>query len=136
MLINNEISKFFDKRLTNLKCQDRTKDYIVGLLCDFSKNNYHNANQSLTLIYWRSNSFLEFQNLADWIFFCEVNFDQHLKDASKEYYYSLAQISYYRCYQLINRQLKIYEQLADELPRLIQDTKFLMDRYLESNATI
>lgn len=117
----NNVNNFFNQELKALKCQEKTKAYIISILSKYRFSNDDYSNASLTLIYHEakiSRNFSGFQNLADWIFFCESVFPEHLNDASKEYYHSLAQTSYYTCYRLINKQLDIYENLADEFTLL------------------
>jgi hypothetical protein len=41
---------------------------------------------------------------------------QHLKFASKDYYDTIARLSYYSCYKIINKQWRLFEELADNFP--------------------
>lgn len=130
MLITfNNVNNFFTEQLKVLNCQEKTKAYIVSILSKYKNSYYDYSNHSLTLIYNEarlSGNFAVFQNLADWIFFCESVFPNYLCDASKEYYHSIAQTSYYSCYKLINRKIDIYENLADEFTVLTQRTNKLI----------
>ena len=126
-----KLEEFFQKKLNDLKCRTIVKAYLISTLSKYKypENNYSNV--SLTLLFNKGQSnrdFITLQNLADWIFFCEVIFPQHLNDCSKQYYYSLAQMSYYNCYKLLNRQLDLYLQLADELESLILQTQQIMQK--------
>lgn len=124
MLITSQnVNNFFTEQIEILRCQEKTKAYIVSVLSKYKHSQYDYSNSSLTLIFNEarlSGSFTIFQNLADWIFFCESVFPGYLKDASKEYYHSLAQNSYYNCYRLINKKIDIYENMADEFTDLTQ----------------
>lgn len=125
----NNVNNFFTEQLELLNCQERTKAYIVSILSKYKHASFDYSNSSLTLLYNEArlrNDFYTFQNLADWIFFCEVIFPAYLQNASKDYYHSLAQVSYYNCYKLINKQIDIYENLADEFPTLTKKTKLLI----------
>lgn len=121
------INDFFTEQLNNLRCQDKTKAYIVSILSKYKNSYFDYSNMSLTLLYNEAKTrhdFYVFQNLADWIFFCEVVYPQYLKDASKEYYHSLAQVSYYNCYKLINKKMDIYEELSDNFIYLKNNTYY------------
>lgn len=125
----NNINIYFTEQLKLLNCQDKTKAYIISILSKYKYASFDYSNSSLTLLYNEArlqSNFYTFQNLADWIFFCEVIFPQHLQDSSKDYYHSLAQVSYYNCYKLINKQIDIYENLADEFTQLTIKTKSLI----------
>lgn len=127
MLITiNNLNKFFEQEFKILNCKETTKAYIISILSKYKCANFDYSDQSLTIIYGQAKlngNFSTFQNIADWIFFCEVIFPTYLQNASKEYYHSIAQLSYYNCYKLINRQIDVYEQLSDEFTTLIKLTK-------------
>ncbi len=125
----NNVNKYFAEQLELLNCQEKTKAYIVSILSKYKHASFDYSNSSLTLLYNEArlqSNFYTFQNLADWIFFCEVIFPKHLQDSSKNYYHSLAQVAYYNCYKLINKQIDIYENLADEFTPLTIKTKSLI----------
>lgn len=125
----NNVNRFFTEQLELLNCQEKTRAYIVSILSKYKNSSFDYSNSSLTILYSEArlrNDFYTFQNLADWIFFCEVIFPEYLQNASKDYYHSLAQVSYYNCYKLINKQVDIYENLADEFSSLTIKTKLLI----------
>jgi len=47
----------------------------------------------------------------------------HLHDASRDYYQTIARLSYYSCYKLINKQWKLFEELSDNFPKLERQVK-------------
>jgi hypothetical protein len=127
----NNVNNFFTQQLELLQCQEKTRAYIVSILSKYKNSFFDYSGSSLTLQFYEARTtgnFAVFQNLADWIFFCESVFPEHLQDASKEYYHSLAQVSYYTCYKMINRKIDIYENLADEFTILTKRTNKLIQR--------
>jgi hypothetical protein len=129
LITSNSVNDYFADRLTQLNCQETTKAYIVSILSKYKHAAFDYSGESLTLLYneaQTSRDFVIFQNLADYIFFCESVFPKHLQGASKEYYHSLAQVSYYTCYRLINRQLDVYENLSDEFSSLTAKTRHII----------
>ena len=59
------------------------------------------------------NDFSIYQNIGDWVFFSNTLAPSHLKNASKDYYDTVAKLSYYSCYKITNRQWKLFEELSD-----------------------
>lgn len=115
MIINN-LNNYFQELLEPIKCEKYTKAYITSIFTKYKNSNYDYSDKSLTLLYSEANNnrdIFMFQNIADWLFFTQVLYTEHLNNASEEYYNTLGQMSYYQCYRLTNRQLKIYEELAD-----------------------
>jgi len=111
------LGTFFFNELEDLQCDDDTRAYIVSVLQRFKNASLDYSKESLTLLYADAKfrqDFYTFQNIGDWLFFCNTLFPSHLNNASPDYYHSLGQSSYYSCYRLINRQWKLYEKMADE----------------------
>lgn len=117
----------FSSYLTNIRTEHpETRAYISGVLDQFLKQSTNDySKESITLIYARAKqeyNFNMFQSLGDWLFFTKVFYPEHLNRASQEYYNSIAQISYYRCYLIINRQWKLFEEMADRFNYLTEIT--------------
>ena len=113
---HKNISSFFDELLIDLDCQRDTKAYIVSIYGKYKTASFDLSKDSVTLLLAQGRSkqdFLTYQNLGDWIFFANTMAPGHLHNASKEYYDTVARLSYYSCYRLINREWKLFEELAD-----------------------
>lgn len=130
--IYGNLNTYFADELEELECDPNTKSYITNLLSSFRNSSLDYSNESLTLIYWeaqKTGDFVKYQKIGDWILFCSTMFPEHLNDASTEYYYSIGQLSYYACYRLINKQWKVYEELADDLVPLSEQTRNIIRRF-------
>lgn len=126
MLHSNNITKFFDELLNDVKCHRDTRAYITGIFSKYQKADCDLSQSSLTLLFCQArdtHNFSIYQNIGDYIFFVESIAPQYLQSASKDYYDSLARTSYYTCYRLINKQWKVYEEMADSFPTLKQQVK-------------
>lgn len=124
MEIYNNLNNYFINLFKDLPCNELTKSYIVSIFSSFKNTNNDFSNESITLVFYEAklkNNFVMYQNLADYIFFAK-SYTNSLNNASEEYYSTLAQMSYYNCYKLSNKQLKIYEELADEFSKLNKET--------------
>lgn len=123
---HKNISSFFDELLINLECQRDTKAYIVSIYGKYKTAQFDLSKDSVTLLFAQGRSkqdFLTYQNLGDWIFFANTIAPQHLTKASKDYYDTIARLSYYSCYRLINREWKLFEELADNFLILEEQVK-------------
>jgi hypothetical protein len=113
---HRNITKFFEELLTDVDCQNDTKAYIISIYGKYKSAEFDLSKDSVTLRFAQARSnqdFLTYQNLGDWIFFANTIAPNHLNNASKDYYDTVARLSYYSCYKLINRQWKLFEELSD-----------------------
>ncbi len=123
---HKNISSFFDELLADLKCQQDTKAYIVSIYGKFKTADFDLSQDSVTLLFSQARNkqdFLTYQNLGDWIFFANTIAPQHLHNASKDYYDTIARLSYYSCYKIVNHQWKLFEELADDFLSLEEQVK-------------
>lgn len=118
----DSLDSFFQKRIqTLLKYEETTRAYIVNTLSSL-KHDY--SKDSLTIIYAQAQQqsrFDLYQNIGDWILFIQSVCPAEEKNS--EYYNILAQNSYYRCYRILNKEWKVFEELADTFPNLVKDLR-------------
>jgi hypothetical protein len=120
------INIFFDEILTDLKCQNDTRAYIVSIYGKYRTTEFDLSKDNITYLFAQARTkqdFLTYQNIGDWISISNTIFPKHLKFASKDYYDTLARLSYYSCYKLINCQWKLFEELADDFLILEEQVK-------------
>ncbi len=123
---HRNVTNFFDELLEDLECQRDTKAYIVSIYGKYKTSEFDLSKDSVTIQLAQARNkqdFLTYQNLGDWIFFANTIAPNHLKFASKDYYDTVARISYYSCYRLINRQWKLFEELSDNFLILEEQVK-------------
>ena len=121
---NKEFENYFLERITNINTSlQETKGYIAGIFNGFLRiNNNDLSKDSITLKYIEAkklHSFVGFQNLGDWIFLIRTTFPESL-NASEEYYDSVAKCSYYKCYVILDRKWRCFEEMADRLEYFIE----------------
>lgn len=124
--VYRNITNFFDDLLIDLECQQATKAYIVSIYGKYKSSQFDLSKDSVTVLFAQARNnqdFLAYQNLGDWIFFANTMAPNHLRFASKDYYDTVARLSYYSCYKLINRQWKLFEELSDNFLVLEQQVK-------------
>lgn len=125
-VIHKNISIFFNELISDIKCHRDTKAYIVSIYTKYKTSEHDLSKHSVSLQFTQARQkqdFLTYQNLGDWILFSNTIHPQHLKFASKEYYDTIAQLSYYSCYKLINKKWPLFEELADQFPYIEEEIK-------------
>lgn len=116
----SSLDVFFSQKVKELDCKESTQSYITQI---FSRPKSELIDKSVTILYSEakfSYSFEQYQNLADWILFAKSLYPEHLNDASEDYYYAIAQNSYYKCYLIMQKKWIIFEELADKFPYLVK----------------
>jgi hypothetical protein len=114
---HGNITDFFEEMLNDLQCHRETRAYIISIYGKYKTAQFDLSKDSVTLQFAqarRKQDFLIYQNLGDWIFFANTLAPAHLRSGSKDYYDTIARLSYYSCYKIINRQWKLFEELADD----------------------
>lgn len=117
----NVLEDYFVEKVNNLRGRSDTKAYITSTLLKYKTSTFDLSKEILILEYAKAkekNDFNIYQNLADWILFVGSIYPAVLKDPSEEYYYSIAQNSYYKCYMIVKKQWLCYEELSDRLPEI------------------
>ena len=125
-ILHKNITKFFEELLMDIECQYDTKAYIISIYGKYKSAEFDLSKDSITLRFAQARNkhdFLTYQNLGDLIFFANTIAPNHLQFASKEYYDTIARISYYSCYKLINKQWKLFEELSDNFIVLEKQVK-------------
>ena len=138
VLGRGNVSDLFEEILSDLKCQENTKAYIVSIYGKFKSANFDLSKESITLLFSQAKSkqdFLTYQNIADYLFFIKSWAPQFLKSTSMDYYDTVARLSYYSCFNITRKQLFFYEQLADDFIFLTEQAKHkLANLHLENDT--
>jgi len=126
MINYNNVNNFFQEILEDIHCHPDTRAYIVSIYSKYQTAELDLSNDSVTLLFAQArdkHDFSTYQNLGDWIFFTNTIASGPPLHASKDYYDTIARLSYYSCYKLINKQWKLFEELADNYPSLERQVK-------------
>ena len=115
-IVRENVVDLFEELLTDLRCRQDTRAYIVGIFAKHKMSDADLSDKSITVLFSQARDtgdFITFQRLGDWLMFCNGIASEHLRFASKDYYDTVARMSYYACYRLLNRSWPAYEELAD-----------------------
>lgn len=119
----NNLEDFFIEKVKSLPIsREDTKAYVTSTFVKYKNTTSDLSKKSLTIEFSEAKSnwsFSKFQEIGDWILWAESMFPTALNDASKEYYHTLGQICFYKCYIITKRNWKVFEEIADTLPNII-----------------
>lgn len=117
-----EIAKnFFERVLRNSSASIEVQAYITKTFLDYIVSN-EITRDSFVIAYAdakQTSSFLKFQHLGDKVLW--INTFHPAGTSDKTLTDTIGQLSYFTCYRLIQRQWKLYEELADTLPKLTNE---------------
>jgi hypothetical protein len=125
----SSLNAFFDTALAELSCDPKTRSYIVSIFVKYGKTSFDLPNESITMTFFhakQNQDFATFQSLGDWMFFCRVEFPEHLVSASDDFYLTVGQMSYLSCYKLLKRQWLLYQEMSDRFIELENETRELL----------
>ena len=120
------INNYFAEQLDTLNCDPNTKAYITGIFSKYKYANDDYSKYSITILLSEAKfkqDFVIFQNLGDWLFFCQSLYPEALNSASPDYYNSVGALSYYSCYRLLDKKWRLFEELADQFSFLSNSTR-------------
>ena len=123
IIIYNNLLEYTESKFTDLNVSLPLQSYITSVLSGIG---FVHLDSSVTVAYAEAKfnyQFEGFQQVGDYILFIKSNYPDYLKNASREYYDAVAQSAYYRCYLILNKQWKLYEELADNFPKIIENIR-------------
>lgn len=121
--MNNSVNilNFFEDLLKDLDCSGDTKSYIISIFDKYKFVKDDLSKDSITLLFieaTQKQNFSIYQNIGDWVFFANIIAPQHLKNASKNYYDTIAKKSYMSCFYLLNKQWNLFKDMSENFNTL------------------
>lgn len=127
LFFKDKYNHYFEQLFNQINCEVFTKSYITGIFLQYLRSAQNDLSQeNITLTFAKAreeNNFLLYQKISDWIFFTRSVYPNFLTNASEDYYRTIARVSYYSCYRLLNKQLAVYENMADNFIPLEQQAR-------------
>ena len=113
------LDRWFADRLQGLRCREDTRAYITGVLSGF-RSEGDMSRESVVLAFAdarQRGDFVAFQRIGDWVLWVEAMHPAAIQD-NREVVESIGRLSYYTCHRIMRGQWNLYEELADDLPRI------------------
>ena len=120
-----KLDAWFADKLGTLNCREDTRAYVSGVLSKFHPNKDSLTNDSIVLAFNDAKlcgDFVAFQRIGDYVLWADSVFPEHTAK-NKELVVLLGRLSYYRCHHIMKKQWLVFEELADDLPRIILDIR-------------
>ena len=116
------VNQHFADRLTGLPHSPEVIAYVVGVL---GKRRWDDqdlmTDRSLVIVFQDAlikRDFTEFQRIGDWVLFADTVMPDHL-NGTRDFAENVGRLSYYECFRLMGNTWRVYEELADDLPKLV-----------------
>ena len=126
--------RWFETRLDPLPHSAEAKAYVAGVFAGFiHSTDGVLAKESLVLAYAAAReigSIPQHQRIGDWVLWAQTFAPDPRNVVVVE---SMGRLSYYACFKLLGGQWRLYEELADDLPRL---TRMARKRLVAEKAQI
>jgi hypothetical protein len=125
MDVVRRLDVWFADAVSNVKCSNETRAYIVGVLARPEV-----PTGSIVLEYARARNlgFPALQRLGDGVTWLAIVAPECL-GTHERVAVSVARVSYGTCHRLLRGRWKLYEELADDLPRLITDVRTVISTW-------
>jgi len=120
------VHSYFAECFQTLPASPVARAYLTGLFTQQAVNPIDYSKASLVLTYAQVRSVRDLETLqavGDWVLWVDTMLPAH-QATYREAAQSIGRASYYRCYRLV-REWRVYEELADTLPRIVNQLRVL-----------
>jgi hypothetical protein len=123
------LEDWFCRHLEGVEASPDARAYLVSLFSSMRSTRDDMSRESIVLAFAEARTtgeFQKFQRIGDWVVwgmsFAPESFE------TKEVVIDLGRLSYYACWRMTNKEWRVYEELADDLPRLTKDMRRRLGR--------
>lgn len=119
MELVTRLDNWFVERLQGLLCREDTRAYVTGVMADFKPTDVLN-DRSIVLEFAEARlkgDFVTYQRLGDWVLWVEAMQPELIQD-NRVVIETIGRMSYYACHRIMRGQWLVYEELADDLPKI------------------
>ena len=121
--------KWFADAISNVPHSNEAKAYVVGVYSRFIITSDGDLSKDAIVTRFSaartSGNFAEFQRIGDWILWVDTFCPESIRN--RELIESIGRLSYYTCHRIMLGRWKVYEELADNLPKLVIDARIALN---------
>jgi hypothetical protein len=120
------VDEWFVERLRHLECSAEASAYVAGVLRSMvrPKAGIELSDRSIVLAFRDAGvDFGQLQSIGDWVLWAETFAPGSI--SAREAVDAVAQEAYFRCFRLSRGQWAVYEELANDLPKIVVRTRLL-----------
>ena len=124
------LDDWFAEQLTELKCSPTAKAYIAGVFSSRSTDFVMTRRESVVLAFYsarENGDFSTFQKIGDWVLWVDSMNPAFIKN-HHEVTETIARLSYFSCHRILKGKWPIYEELADDFPRIVKDIRCMISQ--------
>lgn len=123
MLDRDDLVRWFERKLGGLRLRKDTQAYVTGVFSNYRTEDLIHLSVVLAYEHAReTNQFDDYRRVGDWVLWCGT-FVPVQMDAHRQVFESLGRLSYGACYRILHSQWPLYEELADELPSIVNGAR-------------
>jgi hypothetical protein len=126
---------WFTDLVASIEVQDATRAYIIDVMSTLGYDcNLHG--QSIVLAYYdacSTGSFSSFKRIGDWVLWV-ASFAPESIEIHREVNESIGRLSYYACHRILNKKWYLYEELADDMPKIVHGVQLALCATKDNNA--
>ena len=125
MEVITRLDRWFASRLEPLSFGVDTKAYVTGVLSRLKTADIFGPHDSIVLAFHDARvkgDFAAFQRLGDWVLWVDAMHPEFIAD-HHEVIESIGRMSYYACHRIMRGEWRVYEELADQLPSIVQGVR-------------
>jgi len=113
------LEDWFCRRMEGVDVSPDARAYLVSLFSSMKSAHNDMSRESIVLAFSEARltgQFAKYQRIGDWVMwgmsFTPESFE------TKELIIDLGRLSYYACWRMTNKEWRVYEELANDLPRI------------------
>lgn len=113
------LEDWFCRSLEGVEASPDARAYLVSLFASMKSAQEDLSRESIVLAFAEARTtgeFQKFQRIGDWVVWCMSFAPESI--GARELVIDLGRLSYYACWRMTNKEWTVYEELADNLPRL------------------
>lgn len=118
---------WFTDLLASIEVQDATRAYIIDVMSSPGHDcNLHD--RSIVLAYYdacSTGSFSSFKRIGDWVLWI-ASFAPESIEVHRDVNESIGRLSYYACHRILNKKWHLYEELADDMPKIVHNVQLAL----------
>lgn len=123
------LEDWFCRSLEAVEASPDARAYLVALFSSMRSAQEDMSKESIVLAFAQARDtgeFMKFQRIGDWVMW-GMAFAPESFDVPKVAV-DLGRLSYYTCWRLTQKEWRVYEELADEMPRLSRELRRRLGR--------
>jgi hypothetical protein len=114
MKVISDLRSWFFSAVKDAPVSDMARVYVIDVMARPERVDM--STESIVLARAKAVTFVDHQRIGDWALWIGAFHPTHEHIQVTE---AIGRMSYHSCYRLLGRRLRVYEELADQLPSIV-----------------